>query len=162
MAAEHEPGTGYRLPMLLLAGFRDLIDQLHAALAERGHPDLRPAHGFALQALDAAGRDGLSAADLAGRLGVTKQAAGKTLDTLAGLGYVGLAQDPADGQRRSATLTPRGRHALAESAAIFDQLRANWADRVGDDRVTALEQTLGTLTGPVTLRTDSAGWLSGR
>ncbi len=47
-----EPRTyGFELPMLLFAGFRSIIDELHAELARRGHPDMRPAHGFALQAI---------------------------------------------------------------------------------------------------------------
>ncbi|NNG35661.1 MarR family transcriptional regulator [Nakamurella aerolata] len=156
-----EPGTGYRLPLLLLAGFRELIEALHLELGARGHPDLRPAHGFALQAIGGAG-GGLAAADLATRLGVTKQAAGKTLETLAGLGYISLTVDPSDARRRTATLTARGRAALSHSAAIFDRLGAQWADRVGEQAVAALERTLAELTGPVTLRTDSASWLGGQ
>ena len=42
---------GFELPLLLFGGFRSIIDELHAELARRGHPDVRPAHGFALQAI---------------------------------------------------------------------------------------------------------------
>jgi hypothetical protein len=45
------PAAGYELPLLLFAGFRSVLDDLHAELARRGHPDMRPAHGFALQAI---------------------------------------------------------------------------------------------------------------
>ena len=51
---EHESrhaAYGFELPLLLFGGFRSIIDELHAELARRGHPDLRPAHGFALQAI---------------------------------------------------------------------------------------------------------------
>ena len=41
------PTYGFELPLLLFGGFRSIIDELHAELARRGHPDLRPAHGFA-------------------------------------------------------------------------------------------------------------------
>ena len=59
-----EPRTyGFELPMLLFAGFRSIIDELHAELARRGHPDMRPAHGFALQAI---GLGGATAAETAG------------------------------------------------------------------------------------------------
>ena len=50
-----EPPPGFELPRLLFAGFRSLIDELHAELARQGHPDVRPAYGFAMQAI---GRDG--------------------------------------------------------------------------------------------------------
>ena len=69
------------LPLLLFGGFRTLIDRLHAELAGQGHPDVRPAYGFAMQAI---GRDGATASELGRRLGVSKQAAGKTVDREAG------------------------------------------------------------------------------
>ena len=77
-------GAGYELPLLLLAAFRAVIDEAHEELAARGHPELRPAHGFAMQAI---GTFGATAADVGRRLGVSKQAAGKTIDRLAELGY---------------------------------------------------------------------------
>ena len=81
---------GFELPMLLFAGFRSVIDELHAELARRGHPELRPAHGFALQAI---GHGGATAAETGRRLGISKQAAGKTIDRLEELGYVHRAGD---------------------------------------------------------------------
>ncbi|NUL07810.1 MarR family transcriptional regulator, partial [Streptomyces lunaelactis] len=74
---------GYELPLLLFAGFRSLIDRLHAELAEQGHPDVRPAYGFAMQAI---GAGGATASEVGRRLGVSKQAAGKTVDRLVALG----------------------------------------------------------------------------
>src|SRR6187455_806681 len=89
---------------LLRAG-RAAIDELHRRLAERGHPDVRPAHGYAFQAI---GAGGATASELGRRLGVTKQAAGQMVDELARLGYVTRGSDPADGRRRIVTLTPAG------------------------------------------------------
>ncbi len=62
---------GFELPLLLFGGFRSIIDELHAELARRGHPDVRPAHGFALQAI---GLGGATAAEAGRRLGISKQA----------------------------------------------------------------------------------------
>lgn len=59
-------GSGFELPLLLLLGFRTLIDELHARLAAVGHPDARPMHGFVCQAV---GPDGASAAQVGRRLG---------------------------------------------------------------------------------------------
>ncbi|MET7761772.1 MarR family transcriptional regulator [Streptomyces sp. NPDC005393] len=151
--AEETPG--FELPLLLFAGFRSLIDQLHAELARRGHPDVRPAYGFAMQAI---GRDGATASELGRRLGVSKQAAGKTADRLAALGYVVRADDPADARRKVIRLTPRGIDALARSAVIFEELRKRWADALGAERVRAMEADLRAMAPLSGFRLDVAGW----
>lgn len=150
-----EDRPGYELPQLLLAGFRTLIDRLHAELARQGHPDLRPAHGFAMQAI---GPHGASASEVGRRLGVSKQAAGKTVDRLEEIGYVERVDDPADGRRKLVRLTPRGLDALARSAAVFDELRAQWAATLGPDRLRALEDGLRTVVGTPDLRVDTVSW----
>ena len=65
----------WRVVLLLAGAFRDGVDALHVELAEQGHPEARPLHGFALQAI---GPDGCTINELGQRLGVTKQAAAKT------------------------------------------------------------------------------------
>src|ERR1700685_4341344 len=119
MAADQPAETaGYELPLLLFAGFRGIIDELHARLAREGHPDVRPAYGFAMQAI---GLEGATATEVGHRLGVSKQAAGKTIDRLAALGYAQRLDDPADGRRKIVRLTPRGIDSLARAAVIFDE-----------------------------------------
>ena len=113
---------------ILRAG-RAAIDELHRRLAQRGHPDVRPAHGYAFQAI---GPDGTTAGELGQRLGVTKQAAGQMVDDLIRLGYVERGPDPSDGRRRLVTLTPRGVDCLRASAEIFDELLTEWRAQ-GDD-----------------------------
>ena len=147
---------GFELPLLLLAGFRALIDELHAELARQGHPDVRPAHGFAMQAI---GPSGASATEVGRRLGVSKQAAGKTIDRLAELGYAERVDDPADGRRKLVRLTPRGLDSLARSAVIFDDLRARWAQVLGPARLSDLEDALRTVAPPTGL--DTVCWFSG-
>ncbi len=146
---------GCELPLLLFAGFRSLIDELHAELAEQGHPDVRPAHGFALQAV---GRDGATAGELGRRLGVSKQAAGKTVDRLERLGYVERVDDPDDGRRKLVRLTPRGVDVLTRSAVIFDRLRARWVEALGAERVGELESDLRAVVPVDGVRLDAAGW----
>jgi DNA-binding MarR family transcriptional regulator len=154
----HQPRAGYELPLLLFAGFRTLIDELHAELARQGHPDVRPAHGFAMQAI---GLDGAAASDIGRRLGISKQAAGKTVDRLVALGYAERADDPSDARRRLVRLTARGLDALARSAAIFDRLRGNWAGALGEERLCAIEDDLRAVAAPGAFRLDAAGWLGG-
>jgi DNA-binding MarR family transcriptional regulator len=151
-------GPGHELPLLLLAGFRAVIDEAHAELAGRGHPDLRPAHGFALQAI---GTFGATAADVGRRLGVSKQAAGKTIDRLTELGYVTRGAEAADRRRKLVRLTPRGTQALVLSAESFARVRARWAAELGADRVASLEADLRTMAAGQPFRLDLPGWLGG-
>ena len=146
---------GFELPLRLFMGFRTLIDGVHAELARQGHPDLRPMHGFVLQAV---GLDGTTAVDLGRRLGVSKQAAGKTIDSLEQLGYLQRTADPRDARRKLVQLTDRALDALARSAAIFDDLRARWAQILGPDRLRALEDDLRKVTDSDIFRLDVPGW----
>jgi len=148
--------AGYQLPLLLFAGFRRLIDDLHTRLAEQGHPDVRPAHGFALQAITS---QGATAAEVGRRLGVSKQAAGKTIDRLEALGYVSRTADPGDARRRTVRVTDRGREVLRLSATIFDALRAAWAQQLGPTAVDQLEASLRKILGAGAFRLDTVGWL---
>lgn len=152
--ADREP-PGFELPLLLFGGFRALIDQLHAELAERGHPDVRPAHGFAMQAI---GVRGATASELGRRLGVSKQAAGKTVDRLVALGYVERADDPRDARRKLVRLTPRGLDMLNQSAEIFDRLRARWVGILGAERVASMESSLRTVAPAAGFPVDVPGW----
>lgn len=153
---DERPRPGYELPLLLLAGFRTLIDEVHAELAAQGHPDLRPAHAFALQAI---GPDGAGASDIARTLGISKQAAGKTVDKLVTLGYACRADDPADARRKLVRISPAGYEVLARSAAAFDRLRAQWAASLGEEAVRTIEDGLSAVAAPGAFRLDAAAWI---
>jgi DNA-binding MarR family transcriptional regulator len=146
---------GFVLPLLLFAGFRTIIDRLHAELAEQGHPDVRPAHGFALQAI---GLDGATASEIGRRLGISKQAAGKTTDRLAALGYVERVDDAEDGRRKLIRLTSRGVDVLTRSALIFEDLHAEWAATIGAGKLAELETALRTVVPAGGFRLDVPGW----
>jgi DNA-binding MarR family transcriptional regulator len=148
-------GPGFELPLLLFAGFRSLIDQLHVELARQGHPDVRPAYGFAMQAI---GRDGVTASELGRRMDISKQAAGKTVDRLHNLGYVERVDDESDGRRKLVRLTPRGIDSLARSATIFEDLRAQWAKTLGVTRLADLESALRIMAPAGAFRLDLSGW----
>jgi DNA-binding MarR family transcriptional regulator len=149
---------GFELPLLLAGAFRALVDALHDELAARGHPDARPLHGFALQAV---GPDGATVSELARRLGVTKQAAAKTATALEGLGYLHREPHPLDGRAVQLRRSPHGEEMLSLSAEIFARLRAQRADELGPRRLRALEDDLERIAGtsPVAKLRDLPGWL---
>jgi DNA-binding MarR family transcriptional regulator len=148
---------GFELPVLLALAFRTLIDALHAELAEVGHPDARPIHGFALQAV---GAEGTSVSELGRRLGVSKQAAAKTAAGLERLGYVARGADPTDARAVRLRRTPRGEQFLFASAAIFDRLHGKWERRLGTGRVAALEDDLARIVVGTDVKLgDLPGWL---
>lgn len=151
-------GAGFELPVLLFGGFRSIVDALHRELAEHGHPEVSPAYGYALQAV---GRDGSTASEIGRRLGVSKQAAGKTVEKLEGLGYVERVDDPQDGRRKLVRLSPRGIDMLVRSAEGFDRLRAEWVRVLGAERVHALEADLRTMAAADAFRLDMAAWFNG-
>ncbi|MEU9203064.1 MarR family transcriptional regulator [Streptomyces sp. NPDC048332] len=153
-----EAAAGFELPVLLFGGFRSIIDALHRELAEHGHPDMSPAYGYALQAV---GRDGSTASEIGRRLGVSKQAAGKTVEKLEGLGYVERVDDPQDGRRKLVRLSPRGTDMLVRSAEGFDRLRAEWVRVLGVERVRAMEADLRTMAAADAFRLDMAAWFNG-
>jgi DNA-binding MarR family transcriptional regulator len=157
IVSNHEPRTyGFELPLLLFGGFRSIIEELHAELARRGHPDLRPAHGFALQAI---GPGGATATEVGRRLGISKQAAGKTIERLEELGYVHRDGDGSDRRRKLVQITSYGFEALAASAMIFEDIRSRWAAGLGPGRLSALEADLRTMTPDQAFRLDVPGWL---
>jgi len=149
---------GFELPLLLFGGFRSIIDELHAELARRGHPDMRPAHGFALQAI---GMRGATATEAGRRLGISKQAAGKTIERLEALGYVQRAGDDQDRRRKLVRITARGLDALGQSAMIFEDIRSRWAGTLGAGRLSDLEDGLRTMVPGEMFRLDVPGWFGG-
>jgi DNA-binding MarR family transcriptional regulator len=152
---------GFELPLRLLLGFRVLIDELHQELARQGHPQMRPMHGFVFQAvMRAGGQYGTTAADLGRALGVSKQAAGKTIDTLEGLGYLQRGHDPADARRKTYTLTPYAYDALERSEHIFERLRDQWAETIGEDRLRTMVDDLRKVTPPDLFRLDTPQWFN--
>src|SRR5262249_31918995 len=136
-------------------GFRSIIDELHAELARRGHPDVRPAHGFALQAI---GPGGATATETGRRLGISKQAAGKTSDRLREPGHAPRSAHDTGPPGPRGPLTPRGVEVLALSAMIFEDIRSRWAGRLGAGRLAELESGLRTMAPGETFRLDVPGW----
>ncbi|MFG1697964.1 MarR family winged helix-turn-helix transcriptional regulator [Nonomuraea sp. NPDC049309] len=149
--------SGADLALLLLGGFRTLVDSAIAELARRGHEDVRPVHDFAMRAI-AAGAD--SASELGRRLSISKQSAARTIAVLEQRGYVAREPDPDDARRKRLQVTPLGFEVLREGEAIFDELRRRWARQIGTAELEALEAHLRALVGRQPVRFDTPGWLT--
>ena len=150
--------AGFELPLLLLGAFRSLIDELHRTLADSGHDEARPLHGFALQAI---GPDGTTASELGRRLGVSKQAAAKTVASLERVGYVCREPDPGDARAVRLSRTARGEEMLSLSAAFFESYRGRLAETFGHQRLAELEDDLQQIAGqPWNSLRGLPGWIT--
>lgn len=143
--------SGADLALLLLGGYRRLVEAAVAELAQRGH-DLTPTHEHAMRAIEAGAS---SASDVGRRLGVTKQAALRTVSVLVERGWVERADDPQDGRRMELRVTDEGRRVLAIGEAVFDEVRAQWSAELGAEGLAQLERHLTALVGHRPARPDS-------
>ena len=115
------------------------LESLHQDLARAGHPNLRPAHGYALHAVST-GVD--TASRLAPLLGMSKQGAAKLLQTLVDEDYVEVGSASGDARRKPVVLTRRGRAAVEASVAIQHDIEQRWAAVVGPQKMQTLRATL--------------------
>jgi DNA-binding MarR family transcriptional regulator len=149
--------SGADLALLLLGGFRALADAASAELAVRGHEKIRPVHDFAIRTIDA-GAD--TASELGRQLGVSKQAAAKTIGFLEERGYVSGEIDPRDSRRRRFTVTDEGHALLRTGEHVFDELRAQWAERIGAKELERLEEALSDLGIRIPTHFDAPGYFT--
>jgi DNA-binding MarR family transcriptional regulator len=149
--------SGADLALLLLGGFRVLVDDATLELAAHGYEDVRPVHDFAMRAI-AAGAD--NASELGRRLSVSKQAAAKTVAVLEERGYVTRGADPLDARRKRLQVTAFGFEVMRVGEAVFDELRDKWKRKIGAKQLELLESDLAALVGASPVRIDSAGWIA--
>lgn len=149
--------SGADLALLLLGGFRALVDDAVLELAARGYEDVRPVHDFTMRAI-AAGADNVS--ELGRRLSVSKQAAAKTVAVLEERGYVTRGVDPLDARRKLLQVTALGFEAMSVGEAVFDELRDKWMRKIGTKQLERLEADLAALVGASPVRVESPGWIA--
>ncbi|ROP38924.1 MarR family winged helix-turn-helix transcriptional regulator [Saccharothrix texasensis] len=128
--------------MLFARSFRLMTDRFHERLAGQDLEPLRPAHGFAFRYL--AVQPSATAVDLAAHLGVSKQAATKTVAELVDWGYVHRSPHPTDRRAHALTLTGKGRAYLRLADALWAELEAEFAAVVGAGQLAVLRHALET------------------
>lgn len=127
------------LARLFAIAYGQLIDTLHERLIEGGWTAVRSSYGFVLLAARDAPVNGTEIARL---LGVSKQAASKTIDAMVEAGYVTRSIDPRDSRQRLIAISPRGRQFLDHVETIYRQLEDGWAATIGRERVEAIRADL--------------------
>jgi DNA-binding MarR family transcriptional regulator len=142
MSAKAPPDDWIPLPPLLENAREVGSEELHRRLAEAGYADIRHAHGCVFRWVEP---DGTRLTELAELAGHSKQAVGEFVCDLEAMGYVERVPDPQDGRAKIIRLTERGAVAKATAREIFAEIEAEWAERIGPERVEALRDALETL-----------------
>ncbi|MEP6649972.1 MAG: MarR family transcriptional regulator [Lapillicoccus sp.] len=136
--------TGYttNTAVLLREAFVTLNGLVVPRLAERGHPDVRPAHNAVFQYLDSAGT---TVSTLAERAEMTKQAMGELVAHLEERGYVDRVPDPGDRRAKLVRPTAKGREVYAVVRELIPEIEERLVDTLGANRVRQLRRDLETI-----------------
>ncbi len=118
-----------------LASNEHLLGRIH----EAGHPAIRTSHGFIFQHLI---EGSPTVGELAALLGLTQQAASKSILELESLGYVERTADPADSRIRRVALTAAGKSVIEKSRTARAKLEADIVREVGPAVVKAARTAL--------------------
>lgn len=127
------------LAILLREPFRTMNARLLARLGERGHPDVRSAHGNVFQYLD---DEGTRVGVLAERAQVTKQAMAQLVAHLEQHGYVERVPDPGDRRAQLVRATDRGREVFAVARELVAETEARLIERLGEAKLRRLRALL--------------------
>ncbi|KQO59979.1 MarR family winged helix-turn-helix transcriptional regulator [Curtobacterium sp. Leaf261] len=130
-----EKSRGAHLASELLRAFTAMSAEVTEDLASRGHPGATPALHFAMEAIERGASD---ASALGRALGISRQAAAKTIRSLEELGYVDRGFDDGDARRRPLRVTDRGRDWTALGAAAFERILVRLEASEGPARVDEL------------------------
>ena len=105
----------------------------------RGGPALRASHTALLPHLSSRGVRG---AELAKKLGVSKQAVSQLVTELEGWGVVEQVTDPEDGRAKLVRFTRKGEQGLLQGLALLGELEQELADKIGKRRMQELHTAL--------------------
>lgn len=127
------------LARLFLSAAGILVDRLHDELASRGWEDVRHSWGFVMGRLNAGPA---SVNDIATFLGVSKQAASKTVEHMQANGLVRLSPHPEDGRQKMVEMSARGEQFLRDVEAIYREVEFSWAERMGQGELERMRERL--------------------
>jgi DNA-binding MarR family transcriptional regulator len=120
-------------------------ESLVAELHRRGWPNLNRSQALTFASLDLGGT---SPAELARRVGISRQSMQTLVGELAAHGLVEVVDHPTDGRAKLVRLTRLGRRLTGDAIAVLDGLDAELARRIGGDDVDRLRTALAADWGP--------------
>jgi len=127
------------MPARLLAASDWFNDALINGMEARGWPRLSRSQSLIFVSIDQAGT---RPAELARRLGMTRQSMQQLLAKLRDEALVTLEVDPTDGRAMTVRLAPRA-HALGrDAAAITAEIERELASRIGEEPLQSLREIL--------------------
>ena len=130
------------LAILLREPFRAMSARLMERLVERGHPEVRFAHGNVFQYLD---DEGTRVSLLAERAQVSKQAMAQLVAHLEAHGYVERVADPGDRRAKLVRATDRGRDVYTIARELMAEVDAHLIERLGEAKLQRLRALLAEL-----------------
>lgn len=127
------------MPMLLTGAKRWFEEALFTSMRAAGEQPVTSAQGMVFANLDAGGT---TVAELARRMGVTRQTAHQAVHGLVGMGLLEQRPDPASGRNRLIVMTAEGERVHGRAQATLGVIEGVLAERVGADAVAALRTAL--------------------
>jgi DNA-binding MarR family transcriptional regulator len=133
---------------LMLRVFQRLVwldEGLQARLHDRGWPDVSRAQSMVMINVTSGVR---RPADIARKVGVSRQAVHVTINQMVELGILRLADDPDDGRYKMVELTGFGERMRHDAQAAMSEMTRNLVDRLRADRLAALLDAMRADWGP--------------
>jgi DNA-binding MarR family transcriptional regulator len=128
--------------ILLRTPFFKLVEEIHEELAQKGYPDIRPAHGNVFQFI---GKNGARMTDMAEKAQMTKQSMGYLLNYLEENGYVERKPDTDDKRAVIFALTTKGWDVVNVAEGAIVSIQKKWEDILGKKDYEKMVNILGRL-----------------
>ncbi|WP_194770618.1 MarR family winged helix-turn-helix transcriptional regulator [Diaphorobacter caeni] len=128
----------YGVGRMLLLARKDFVARLHSVMGDQ-LKDLPPAAGGMLPYIDLEGTRGT---ELARRMGVSKQAAGKAVRDLESTGLVTRVQDLSDARAFKVQFSTKGLEYMMKMHEAIDQIEADYARLLGQEKAQTLREAL--------------------
>ncbi|MCB1701377.1 MAG: winged helix DNA-binding protein [Pseudomonadales bacterium] len=118
---------------------RDFDRRVTRRLHELGHADISLSHQVVFSNI---GLGRTRVTELAERAQITQQAMGKTLRELESLGYIERVVDETDRRAKDIRLTARGRQLVTDAVASIDEVKREYAAKIGQAELADLDGRL--------------------
>lgn len=139
------PLDGGSLAAALLRAADWCNEALLARLEQEGWPPLSRGHAQVFVNLD---EDGTRPAELARRIGITRQSVHGLVGHLVEHELLETVPHPTDGRSQLVRLAPRGRDLAAAAGAILAEIERELTQRIGDEAMAGLREALSRPWGP--------------